>query len=291
VRRYVVDETGAIIRMIIPAGEAGAGTYLVNWDSHGDAIALWRVEANGTVTLANSFTYSTWGLPSTTTHNGIGDLQFRFLYVGRFGVQWDDLHGLGLHFMHARHYRPLLGRFLEPDPRGLETNLYRYSANSPVTLSDPTGLYPPPPDRLDQVSPEERAECKRDLVACAKMYVAALFAEDIAQAQFPNHVGDLDRRDALRHCVWQCLGTYYVGAASAERFAVAHEEGNPSRPIARRMDEWNNHVGQALGTQMRREWFVINAELTSAWLCKGALENGMLRIVRLRRTGAALQPS
>lgn len=57
---------------------------------HGDAQALWRIETSGALTLANSYTYSTWGVPTTTTHNGIANLGFRYLYVGRHGVQWDD---------------------------------------------------------------------------------------------------------------------------------------------------------------------------------------------------------
>ncbi len=40
---------------------------------------LWRQNADGTLTLANSYTYSSWGTPTTTTHNGYADLGFRFL--------------------------------------------------------------------------------------------------------------------------------------------------------------------------------------------------------------------
>jgi uncharacterized protein RhaS with RHS repeats len=41
--------------------------------------------------------------------------------------------------MHARHYSPTLGRFLQPDPDGSEANLYAYTANNPVTELDPDG--------------------------------------------------------------------------------------------------------------------------------------------------------
>ncbi len=98
-----------------------------------------RVNTDGTTTLANSFTYDSWGKPTTATHNGIGDLGFRYLYVGQFDVQWDNAFGLGLHYMHARHYAPDLGLFIQPDPAGLEINHYSYSSNSPVTYIDPTG--------------------------------------------------------------------------------------------------------------------------------------------------------
>ncbi len=41
--------------------------------------------------------------------------------------------------MHARHYSPALGRFLQPDPDRSEANLYAYAANNPVTEMDPDG--------------------------------------------------------------------------------------------------------------------------------------------------------
>jgi RHS repeat-associated protein len=121
VRSYTVTEAGQIVSLTIPAGEPGVGAYLVTWNGHGDALALWRHNGDGTLTLANSYTYSTWGTPATATHNGIGDLGFRFLYVGSGDVQWDGFSGAGLLYMHARHYGPAIGRFLQPDPSAAET--------------------------------------------------------------------------------------------------------------------------------------------------------------------------
>jgi RHS repeat-associated protein len=139
VRSYVVDDAGSTVKLVIPAPEPDAGTYLVTWSGHGDALGLWRQNADGTLTLANSFSYDTWGRPTTATHAGITDLGFRFTYVGEFDVQWDDAFGLGLLYMHARHYSPTLGRFLQPDPDGSEANLYAYTSNNPVTELDPDG--------------------------------------------------------------------------------------------------------------------------------------------------------
>lgn len=119
-RQYLVDSDGSSVEMIIPAGQPEAGTYLVGWNGHGDALNLRRIEADGTTTLANSFTYDSWGRPTTTIHNGIADLGFRFLYVVQQDVQWDDQLGLGLEYMHSRHYPPALGRFLQPDPSATE---------------------------------------------------------------------------------------------------------------------------------------------------------------------------
>ncbi|MEK6720476.1 MAG: RHS repeat-associated core domain-containing protein [Chloroflexota bacterium] len=140
-REFVTNDAGTIQKVIVPSGQTDAGTYLVVWNGHGDATGLWRMNGDGTLTLANSYTYGTWGAPTTATHNSIGDLGFRYLYVGAFDVQWDDAFGLGLLYMHARHYSPALGRFLQPDPARAEANGYGYAANSPTSKVDPSGLY------------------------------------------------------------------------------------------------------------------------------------------------------
>lgn len=134
--------------MVIPSGQPEpAGTYLVTWNGHGDAMALHRILADGSLEKANTVTYGTWGHPTIdgshpNSANGsqpYGDLGFRFLYVGEFDVQWDRELGLDLYYMHARHYSPATGRFIQPDPDRSEANLYAYAANSPVTEIDPDG--------------------------------------------------------------------------------------------------------------------------------------------------------
>lgn len=87
------------------------------------------------LTLANSFTYDTWGAATVTTHNGRPDLGFRFRYVGQQGVQDDTVVGLPLLLMGARHYAPGLARFIQPDPVALEENQYAYAGNNPVTYA------------------------------------------------------------------------------------------------------------------------------------------------------------
>ena len=65
-----------------------------------------------------------------------------FEYIGQWGVA-DE--GNGLSFMRARFYEDENGRFISPDPIGLNggsTNLYQYGFNRPVSLSDPDGLNP-----------------------------------------------------------------------------------------------------------------------------------------------------
>jgi RHS repeat-associated protein len=139
VREYTLDGTGTISKVTVPAGQTGTGTYLVTWNGHGDALALYRIESNGTLTLANSYTYTTWGTPTTATHNSIADLGFRFLYVGTADVQWDGAYGLDLLYMHARSYSPSLGRFLQPDPSRSDPGLFAYTGNGPISKVDPSG--------------------------------------------------------------------------------------------------------------------------------------------------------
>ena len=64
----------------------------------------------------------------------------RFLYVGQGDVQWDNFSGLGLYYMHARHYSPALGRFLQPDPAAEEKSLYAYTAGNPISITNSCGL-------------------------------------------------------------------------------------------------------------------------------------------------------
>jgi RHS repeat-associated protein len=140
-RTFTIDDSGRIIRMTIPSGTS-AGTYQVTWNGHGDTLALWKVNADGTLTLANSYTYDTWGKPTTTLAGSFADLGFRYLYVGGSGVEWDNGLSVGLIYMHARHYVPAFGRFLEPDPAAPGGNLYGYGEANPVTLTDPAGTGP-----------------------------------------------------------------------------------------------------------------------------------------------------
>ena len=150
-RRFTVDDAGRFVTMTIPSG-GSAGTYLVTWNGHGDALGLWKENAGGSVTLANSFTYGTWGNPTTTVAGGFSDLGFRYQYVGAGDVQWDGTYGLDLLYMHARHLSPALGGFIEPDPAALEHTAYAYAGNGPVTHRDASGLFWYPVMSGDSVS-------------------------------------------------------------------------------------------------------------------------------------------
>jgi RHS repeat-associated protein len=67
-----------------------------------------------------------------------------FLRGRRIGVcpgQYYDQE-TGLHYNYFRYYNPQTGRYVTPDPIGLEggINLFAYVENNPVNLIDPYGL-------------------------------------------------------------------------------------------------------------------------------------------------------
>jgi len=63
----------------------------------------------------------------------------RFRYTGQFWLQ-----EIGLYYYKARFYSPALGRFLQTDPVGYQSdlNLYAYVGNDPVNGKDPDGDIP-----------------------------------------------------------------------------------------------------------------------------------------------------
>lgn len=284
-RTYATDETGRIVLVCDPDCDTGT-RYLVTWNGHGDATGLWRRNADGTLTLANSYTYSTWGTPATTTHNGIADLGFRFLYVGEADVQWDNAFSLGLYYMHARHYSPRLGRFLQPDPSAAEVNLYGYAEGGPISRVDPSGLlldYP--------MNPQEKRQCSWRPGECYLVKYSAGWAE------FYSWFYSGQRRDAMRHCVWSCLMRYYIGESRSAWWGVYHEEWDPRNDDPSRdqqalnldheMDYWNNWVGRLLGSHLHKILWAHTPWSGARELCDGALRKGYLRIKsdgRLRPT-------
>jgi RHS repeat-associated protein len=62
-----------------------------------------------------------------------------YTYTGR---EWDK--ETGLYYYRARYYDPMEGRFISKDPisfAGGDVNLYGYTLNNPINLTDPEGLF------------------------------------------------------------------------------------------------------------------------------------------------------
>jgi RHS repeat-associated protein len=252
---YVTDPAGTIVKVIVLDG-ADAGTYMPVWNGHGDAMALYRVDG-ADLTLANSYTYSTWGQPTTATHNGVADLGFRFLYVGAGGVQWDGTYGLGLTYMRARHYSPELGRFLQPDSSRVDQNLFVYTGNGPVSRVDPSG------DTWAEV-----LYCSNHWFEC---YYGAVLA-DLATAAAKHLYGayrDGSRGNAFKHCVWAGACAILLGPLTAKIITDAHENiyygwrFGQDNLRNERMDLRNNRAGIALGATIGRRLGPIGVLLSS----------------------------
>jgi len=120
----------------------------------GDALGSVRqvVDGDGAVVLARD--YTPFGLVSS--ESGTGNSGYAFT-----GEQWDS--DRALLFLRARHYRPVVGRFLDLDPwdgsiqHPQTQHKYVYVANDPIGHSDPSGhrLEPGPGGgRIDPVTGE-----------------------------------------------------------------------------------------------------------------------------------------
>jgi RHS repeat-associated protein len=211
-------------------------------------------------------TYGTWGTPTVTGVNGYGTLGFRYLYVGRFDVQWDDFAGAGLLYMHARHYHPEFGRFLQPDPSALEANLYGYAENGPVSRVDPSG------SESWSWSEAERRWC--DLFSgweCSMWVLSS--AEALAWAKALRNDWT---ENAFRHCIWQCLLAARTSKRKAAAWGYIHESSAARvSPTDRTVDLHNNAVGRSLASE---PWAWTLS--TAARLCDRAWRNGRLLTVR-----------
>lgn len=105
--------------------------YYYHYDSRGSTVAITEDVNN---TLVNAYQYGTFG--EVTAYKN--DVPTPFIYVGKYGVQYDDGN---LYFMRARMYNPYYGRFMSEDPI-FSNNLYPYADNNPINKIDPNGKLP-----------------------------------------------------------------------------------------------------------------------------------------------------
>ncbi len=107
----------------------------------GTTVAAYHSDGLGSVTaisegatLKNTYRYDAFGKP--IAQGGSSPLPNAYTYTGR------ELDASGLYYYRARYYLPSAGRFLTPDPIGLQggLNAYTYVSSNPVNYTDPFGL-------------------------------------------------------------------------------------------------------------------------------------------------------
>lgn len=109
-----------------------AGTSSLLTDQQNSTIAL----GSSTGTSATQYTYDPFGATTSSGSTNPNSNQY-------IGAQ-DD--ATGLYYLNNRYYDPAIDRFVSQDPAGLSggtTDLYQYSSDDPINLSDPSGLAAP----------------------------------------------------------------------------------------------------------------------------------------------------
>jgi RHS repeat-associated protein len=101
---------------------------------HNDALGTPQkmTDASGTVVWAAD--YKPFGEATVTISTITNNLRFTGQYFDQ---------ETGLHYNYYRDYNPVIGRYIEGDPIGIEkgkNHLYVYTSNNPVNATDPTGL-------------------------------------------------------------------------------------------------------------------------------------------------------
>ncbi len=113
------------------AVEYNGTSYRYLHNLQGDVIAL--IDGNGNRVV--EYSYDAWGKPiqkTGTMADTLGTLQpFRYR-----GYVWDE--ETGLYYLRSRYYRPEWDRFVSADCV-MQTNLYGYCSNNPISYVDPDG--------------------------------------------------------------------------------------------------------------------------------------------------------
>ncbi|BEC23409.1 hypothetical protein VEE50_22100 [Escherichia coli] len=161
------------------------------------------------------------------------------------GQQHDEESGL--YYDRHRHYDPLQGRYITPDPIGLRGgwNMYQYPLN-PIQVIDPMGL-----DAIENMT-------SGGLIYAVSGVPGLIAANSITNSAYQFGY-DMDAivggahngaADAMRHCYLMCRMTKTFGSTIADVIGKNHEAaGDRQGQLAKEriMDLKNNTVGIACG--------------------------------------------
>ena len=107
-------------------------THALQRDGSANVGQVFRTTGSSTTLEASPRRWSAFG----TLRSGASALERGYASQAQEGAT-------GLILMGARHYDPVTGRFLQPDPLGVAASeLYAYAANNPYLFCDPSGLAP-----------------------------------------------------------------------------------------------------------------------------------------------------
>lgn len=106
-----------------------------------DASGTWRFALNDSSGAPHRFVDTAGGTVGRMELGVFGQRRGAAPSSTRFPGQSED-QATGLYYNMFRYYDPNQGRYISPDPLGIEAglNLYRYAENIPTTFADPDGL-------------------------------------------------------------------------------------------------------------------------------------------------------
>jgi RHS repeat-associated protein len=130
----ISDGAGAYV-----TGSGGLPLEQVNGSAvtfyHQDQLGSTRDLTNASSGTVAAYSFDAYGNLTSTPPSVANPFQF--------GGQYLDSES-GLYYMRARYYDSSVGQFIARDPAGSVTReAYAYASNSPLNISDPTGLGPP----------------------------------------------------------------------------------------------------------------------------------------------------
>ena len=108
--------------------------YYYNADALGTTVSVTGTDGS----VINTYTYDPWG----NVLNSVEEIANDFTFVGGYGLMQNDS---GTYFVRARNYDSQTGRWISPDPIGINggENLYVYVSNNPISKIDYSGLICP----------------------------------------------------------------------------------------------------------------------------------------------------
>ena len=153
-RRYTQYDRAGVLRYALEAGSGEVTQYV----PFGGSLTALRIGASGTVRYVHSDALGSPVAVSDVSGALLGRLEYE-----PYGAFWSGAPGLsgqvgytgheqqpsgGLLYAQARYYEPMAGRFLSPDPVGIDTRTginydrYGYARDNPYKFTDPDGRNP-----------------------------------------------------------------------------------------------------------------------------------------------------